>query len=108
MNLTLTQAWTLCIEQWDDVKAEIEAGSKLSVEELKEAWATEHDSVSAIGNCFFCKFVVDKDESCNECPGRKIDKNFDCMKRKHHYKCEPLAFHAEIHRLYEIFKESEK
>lgn len=108
MNIILSKSWRLCIKQWDWIVERIKAGDKRGVEELKKAWAKEHGFVSINSNCFFCKFVSNKDKSCNECPARKIDEEFTCMKQEYHYKRNPLAFHAEIHRLYEIFKETEK
>ena len=103
ITLTLDMAWDLCLEQWDWIKAQIEAGSKLSVEGLKGQWCKENGFDGVLGYCFFCEY--DKQfwgRDCVNCPGRLVDPKFYCCKGKYHYEYQPLEFHAELVRLNNI------
>ena len=107
ITLTLDMAWNLCLEQWDWVKAEIEAGSNLSIGELKIQWCKENGFNGVLGHCFFCEYAVQQPRInpfcfCVNCPGRLVDPEFDCCKGKYHYKYKPLEFHAELVRLNKI------
>ena len=123
ITLTLDMAWDLCLEQWDWIKAEIEAGSKLSkaltwlllflssdvdVEGLKGQWCEENGFEGVHGDCFFCEYVnqqprIDFDSPrCDNCPGRLVDPEFYCEQSEYHYYYKPLAFHAELMRLNKI------
>ena len=104
ITLTLDMAFDLCLEQWDWVKAEIEAGSKLSVEGLKSQWCKENGYEAIWGYCFFCEQPrIDFDSPlCDNCPGRLVDPEFYCNNNKYHYEYQPLAFHAELVRLNKI------
>ena len=107
ITLTLDMAWDLCLEQWDWIKAEKEAGSLLSVEGLKRQWCEENGFEDIYYNCFFCEYAnqqprIDFDSPrCDNCPGCLVDPEFDCNK-EYHYEYNPLAFHAELVRLNNI------
>ena len=48
ITLTLDMAFDLCLEQWNWIKAEIETGSNIPIEELKGQWCRENgfDAIS--------------------------------------------------------------
>ena len=103
-QLTLDEAWDLCLEQWDWIKAQKKAGSKLSTKKLKDQWCKENWYEGVIGSsCFFCEynslFVC---SFCKNCPGRLVDPEFHCNNKEYHYEHKPLAFHAELVRLNKI------
>ena len=103
ITLTLDMAWDLCLEQWDWIKAQIEAGSKLSAITLKCQWCRENGFEDIDYNCFFCEYDNQfRPGGCVNCPGRLVDPEFNCHKGKYHYEYKPLAFHAELVRLNNI------
>ena len=106
ITLTLDMAWDLCLEQWDWIKAEIEAGSKLSTKKLKDQWCKENGYEAIWGYCFFCEYAKQQPRIdsplCDNCPGRLVDPKFHCNKEKYYYCRKPLAFHAELVRLNKI------
>ena len=103
ITLTLDMAWDLCLEQWDRVKAQKEAGSKLSVGTLKSRWCRENGFDGAPGYCFFCEYDKQlRGRECNKCPGCLVDPKFDCNNKEYHFREKPLDFHAELVRLNNI------
>ena len=106
---SLKLSWDLCMEQWDWIKAEIEAGNTDTIKNLKDRWMKGHEHERVFNNCFFCDYDhVAGARACSKCPGRLVDPNFNCQKSAYDYADNPLAFHAELTRLYKIFlKESE-
>ena len=113
ITLTLDMAWDLCLEQWDWVKAQIEAWPKLSkaltsdvdVEGLKDQWCRENGFDDVNGYCFFCEYANQQpriDSLCVNCPGCSVDPEFSCCKDEYHYEHKPLEFHAELVRLNNI------
>ena len=104
-QLTLDEAWDLCLEQWDWIKAQIEAGSNIPIEELKGQWCKGNGYEDVRSVCFFCEY--DKQcrgerPCCDFCPGVLVDSKFFCGKGKYHYEYQPLEFHAELVRLNNI------
>jgi len=107
ITLTFDMAWDLCLKQWDWVKAQIEAGSKLSAITLKRQWCKENGFGGVHGYCFFCEYAVQQPRIdsfcfCDNCPGRLVDPEFYCNNKEYHYEYNPLAFHAELVRLNKI------
>ena len=106
ITLTLDMAWDLCLnQQWDWIKAEIEAGSKLSVNALKDQWMEESGYEDVGELCFFCEYAGQQlsiDSLCENCPGALVDPEFRCYHSKYHFGKKPLAFHAELVRLNKI------
>lgn len=105
-KLTLDQTWVLCLRMWKWI-AKVRK-SWQSVNELKKEWRRKHGfSVSHLssGNCFFCNSAGYKNfDYCVQCPGRKVDKDFDCMHNEYSYDKNPKAFYAELLRLNKIRK----
>ena len=104
ITLTLDMAFDLCLEQWDWVKAEIEAGSRPFVCKLKGQWRKENGFEDIYYNCFFCEYAVQqfRGGGCENCPGYLVDPEFYCGENEYHYEYKPLAFHAELVRLNKI------
>ena len=106
ITLTLDMAWDLCLEQWDWIKAEKEAGSKLSASTLKMQWCKENGFGGVHGYCFFCEYAAQQflvgGSFCYNCPGRLVDPEFHCNNKEYHYEYQPLEFHAELVELNKI------
>ncbi|HUV72295.1 MAG TPA: hypothetical protein VMW25_04745 [Clostridia bacterium] len=103
ITLTLDMAWNLCLKQWAWIKAEKEAGSKLSAITLKGQWCRENGFDGVHGYCFFCEYNKQfRGSWCDKCPGRLVDPKFGCNNKEYHYGKKPLDFHAELVRLNKI------
>ena len=99
---TLNQTWTLCLRMWKWIAKQVREGSKRSVEELKSQWLLDNGFVGVEDNCFFCDSV--ETCSCDDCPGRLVDPDFDCATFAHNYENRPEAFYKELLRLNRIRK----
>ena len=105
ITLTLDMAWDLCLnQQWNWIKAEIETGSNIPIEELKGQWCRKNGFDGVLGYCFFCEYAGQqfRGGGCDFCPGRLVDPKFHCNKEKYYYCRKPLEFHAELVRLNKI------
>ena len=107
ITLTLDMAWDLCLEQWAWIKAQIEAGSNLSVNALKDQWCKGNGYEGVRCVCFFCEYVVHQHSRiaprrCGNCPGKLVDPEFHCNNKEYHHCYKPLEFHAELVRLNKI------
>ena len=103
---SLKLSWDLCMAQWNWIKAEIEAGNKDAIKDLKKRWLEEHEHKGVAANCFFCDYDGPYGldiANCSNCPARLIDTSFHCGNHAYHYTRNPLAFHAELTRLHKIF-----
>ncbi|MCJ7776850.1 MAG: hypothetical protein MUP16_00830 [Sedimentisphaerales bacterium] len=103
-KLTLNQTWVLCLRMWKWIARVWIKGD--DVNKLKKEWWEKHGfSVSHLssGNCFFCNSAGYKSsDDCVRCPGKKIDKDFDCMCEEYDYEEKPKAFYAKLLRLDKI------
>ena len=103
ITLTLDMAWDLCLEQWDWIKAEIEAGSKLSAITLKRQWCEENGFEDIDYNCFFCEYDNQfRPGGCVNCPGRLVDSKFFCGNEEYSYINRHFKFHAKLVELNKI------
>jgi hypothetical protein len=102
--LTLNQTWTLCLKMWKWIAehwVEIEDG----VETLKAQWLKdngyEYDDWPN-SCCFFCEYAMqkssDKDfwECCDFCPGRLVNKRFNCFNKTYCFHMYPLKFYKKL------------
>ena len=102
-QLTLDEAWDLCLEQWDWIKAQKKAGSKLSTKKLKDQWCEENGHGDVEKNCFFCEYNSLFDcSSCDNCPGRLVDSKFYCDNEEYSYINRHFKFHAKLVELNKI------
>ncbi len=96
---SLNQIWKLCIKMWKYV---VEQNKR--VISAKEDWLKNNDFelFDVDSDCFFCEWtkqMIDKipddydvDNRCQLCPGRLVDKKFDCCGSKYHYLRHPRKF----------------
>ena len=105
MYLTLDRAYELCLMQWDFVIEELDLDSTLSIGKLKRLWLDRNWSLWEQGdrpcaNCFFCEYDWrHRGRFCSHCPGRLVDKSFDCRNPPYNYVDHPHAFRDKIRAL---------
>jgi len=101
-KLTLAQTWKLCLQMWKWIVKEIEKGTDLSVESLKQEWIDEHGYKAIENDCFFCDYGgsnmgYEGDASgCTNCPGRAVSKRFSCCAKSYHYYHKPKKFYQKL------------
>lgn len=99
MRLTLNKSWELCLKQWAWIAKQIRAGDDRYINTIKEAWLKEKGFKNIYADCFFCEYTYPSKSGCNVCPGRKIDKTFDCENIEYDYENKPLKFYAKLKEL---------
>ncbi len=100
-KLTLDETWRFCMSLWRWVAKEVRIrGWELGlVEELKEEWLDKKGFPfgEVDSNCFFCAYKKNRGYSdCRLCPGRKIDKDFDCFHIDYDFAEEPIKFYNNL------------
>lgn len=108
--MKLDETWVECIKMWRWVVKRV-GKTEFNASQLKWQYIEEHFPGLALDcDCFFCEYAVraenksykrygvDK-ETCNYCPGKKVDKDFSCMNPKYRYSVRPNAFLKELLRL---------
>ena len=94
-KLTLTETWRLCLSMWRWIAKQVKAGSKLSVNQLKEQWVEKHWPGKDIqDNCFFCEYSIA--DGCPTCPGVLVDERFDCDNEDCHWFHNPIKFNNKL------------
>lgn len=103
-RLTLDKTWELCLKQRRWIAKEVKIGRNSIGEtiDLKDEWLEKHDFKNVSENCFFCDYAYKRAGCRPSCPGKKIDKSFDCDNRDYHYAAEPLAFYKKLVQLNKI------
>ena len=84
---------------------------------LKERWRQANGFVvhgDGEKDCFFCEYTycnsgsdvdfVDNVTDCRLCPGRLVDKDFDCSNDEYEWDFKPVEFYKELLRLNKIRK----
>ncbi len=93
----LDETWKNCLAMWKWIARKVHNPHHVGVNSLKAEWANNHNFYELYGDCFFCEVVTDG--SCNTCPGRKVDPDFDCGNEKYRYDRHPILFYKELVRL---------
>jgi len=93
--------WHECKSMWRYVSRN--SNTYLSVSACKKEWlkANGYDNCFIPFNCFFCHhtYICSEGSSniaCAHCPGKTIDKNFDCTNVNYHYKYLSKKFYRKI------------
>ena len=102
-EITVDEAWTLCMKDWSNIARAIRRGSEENVEFLKRIHTSKLDGNLPVADCFFCERSIQIGGNC-QCPPTLIDKKFRCSNEDYHYRTFPLLFYKEIQRLYRIYK----
>ena len=101
MKLTLNKSWKLCLEQWGSIFRRKKNGSKSDVGVLKDEWCRKN-GYKIQNSCFFCGYDEQRRDTCEFCPGRKVDKTFHCKNKEYDFYNKPFDFFAELKRLNKI------
>ena len=97
-KLTLNQAWRLCLKQWKWIVKQIKAGDTHCVAILKRQWTTAngYDKDEIESECFFCEYCRFRNRGCGHCPGKLVNKRFNCANTTYEYDVKPLKFYAKL------------
>jgi len=98
-RLTLDATWKLCLKQWRWIVKQRKEHPRSHVSILKERWMKKHGFADAEIDCFFCEYAGYRTGDCSQCPGRKIDKTFDCCDMEYPFYSEPEEFYKVIRRI---------
>ncbi len=99
-KLSLEKTQTECLRMWKRIKEQVEAGNKKPIWQLKEEWMEENNYPNVQDDCFFCDYANHyADDNCDFCPGRLIDKTFDCDNKSYSWHDQPIAFYNKLLRL---------
>lgn len=100
-KLTLDKTWTECLRMWRWIPQQ-----KGDIDDLKESWLRnkgyDYDNDFLDHDCFFCEYNIQRGgngEDCEYCPGKKIDKSFNCCNDDYYYRLERLAFYNKLRSL---------
>ena len=110
-KLTLVEAWKYCMEQWEYVHEKLKRARVKTVQDLKMEWAKAHGhNVEAA--CFFCEYATQHGDgfyqSCAECPGKKIDPDFNCKNPDYRWDYRGNSFYNKLQELYKIRRSKKK
>ena len=97
-KLSLERTWTKCMAMWEEM---IEKHWKRGMGgcDLKDLYLANHRRMAVPRNmCYFCDYAKRR-HGCNSCPGRLVDKNFNCEKPSYHYWWKPKAFYRKLVKL---------
>ncbi len=101
-KLNLDETWRLCLSMWRWIAKEVENGTDASIDGMKKRWLAGHKMELGKDSerCFFCEYFKKRKkdgEYCfKHCPGRKIDKHFDCCNYEYHYSGRPVKFYNKL------------
>ena len=106
-KLTLGQAYRDCLRMWKWIAEQVEGGCIDDVYKLKRRWFKEEQKKYAIdsldSDCFFCHYDMqkmgDRHAICTYCPGRIVDKRFNCINVSYHHTVTPVKFYKKLLKL---------
>ena len=102
---TIDGVWKECLRMWAWIDRHRDEDE---VDDLKEKWLEKNygEDVFIENDCFFCEkaeFCDVWDGECSEgksdCPGAKIDPNFRCETKSHHWSKKPHEFYLKLKQL---------
>lgn len=101
-KLSLEQTWIKCLKMWKEM-IEVHWKPGMTGNKLKEIYFENHPKIieePLCGGCYFCDYDTKRkgnnDEHCSNCPGRLINKKFDCHNESYHYDIKPKAFYRKL------------
>jgi len=104
-RLTLDKTWELCLKQWRWIIKQRKKHSTKNINVLKGMWLEKHKFNLVVSGCFFCGYCVTHEGwnssssssgGCLICPGKKIDKTFDCQCLDYHFFYKPEKFYKKL------------
>ena len=99
----LNDTWKYCLQMWKWIGKEWEKDNHSSILLLKDRWCRKHGFKYIEADCFFCHYVeTHAGDGCKKCPGRKVDKSFQCETLEYNYATQPIKFYKMIRKLNRI------
>lgn len=99
--MTLNKTWTECLRMWKWIAKVWKEG--MSVDDLKIEWMEKHGygRYQVQMRCFFCQYAFNGDDlsfgGCDSaCPGKLVNKRFDCRNSTYHWLHHPKAFYRKL------------
>ncbi|MDD5381896.1 MAG: hypothetical protein PHG53_09720 [Phycisphaerae bacterium] len=96
-KLTLDKTWYECLRMWRDI---VHSGY------FKEEWLEKSGYEDELyNNCFFCEWAKQHRGgglTCDACPAKEIDAEFECGKEEYDYLFHPDLFLAKLEELNKI------
>lgn len=99
-KLSLEQTWQKCMKMWKEmIEKHWERGMSGGI--LKAIYFENHPKMDIPSHkCFFCDYGERHSDyecdECDECPGRFINKGFNCCSTSYHYRHKPKAFYRKL------------
>lgn len=109
-KLSLDETWRLCLKMWKWIAKQIRkyknfhqlsiAGKTEIIFQLKRKWCRKNKYNTLNFDCFFCEYAKNSSytsRNCEEnCPARKIDKEFNCHNLKYDFIRRPITFYNKL------------
>ena len=97
-KLSLDETWVQCLKMWKWITQP--AFAEIAVYELKGRWLKQHGFSDVNAACLFCEYVGYNGGIA--CPGRLVDKEFNCRDIKYSFRWHRAKFLKELLRLSKI------
>lgn len=101
-KLSLEQTWQKCVNvMWKEM-IEVHWKRGMMGYDLKLRYFKKHPKRDVPADeCYFCDYANSQATSsgyfvCSHCPGRLINKKFDCCNKSYHYNYKPKAFYRKL------------
>ena len=102
--MNLDETWELCLKMWKWIAKNSKG---YDVTGLKSQWIEDSEFCEnpPVDNCFFCEYNkkrgggIRDGEDCHLCPGKRVDKSFNCMERDICYDTYPDKFYKKLKEL---------
>lgn len=102
-KLTLNQSWKRCLRMWKWVIEHLEEFNG-EVFDAKVAWIKQYFFNEGLKeNCFFCEYNEQQEGSgegkcvfCSQCPGKLVNRRFDCGNVSYHWYYNPIKFYEKL------------
>ena len=98
-RMALDEIWKQCLKMWRWI---VRQPCPRDIGKLKREWLRKHGFNDIFCDCFFCDAVKENKSRCLQCPGKKVDKSFDCNNDDYYYYEKHAAFLRKITELDKI------
>lgn len=100
IKMSLDDIWIECLRMWKWIDEKIGKKEDYDSDDLRENWGKIN---GYIAGCFFCEWACRNGSSCNSCPGKLVDSEFNCFYRTYSYCNYPHKFYQKLVRLHKIY-----
>jgi len=93
--MTIDETWENCLAMWKWIAKQVHR-PYTNIADLKAEWAKKNGFDYLRGYCFFCNYVYFNSSSCDNCPGRLVDPNFNCIGTEYDFERHPILFYEKL------------